>query len=216
MIRTIETGRRRTCAITRSPLGRRVAGFQPVQRLVSCIEATSYTLIRQRTLSIVALCTIVWVASVWLAAAMAQESPSNDANLTENRPAFEQRAIEKSQTPPLLLSMVDRSDREPGAFRNPSAQSSNPHPMDAQNADEIHPPSNPRGAEFASLAALASTPPSSLLFSIQAKGSGQADTSALTNDNKAVVYQLGTISLVINRLPNSFSVSSPGNSLSAR
>jgi hypothetical protein len=56
-----------------------------------------------------------------------------------------------------------------------------------------------------------------LLYSIQAKGSGQADRGSLSNDNKALVYQVGTVDLVINRLPNSFSVSSvssPGNSLS--
>ena len=86
--------------------------------------------------------------------------------------------------------------------------------MDVQSAGEARLPSNPQGAEFASLAALASAPPSSLLYSIQAKGSGKADTSSHTNDNKVFIYQLGSVSFVINRLPDSFSVSSPRDSLS--
>jgi hypothetical protein len=196
-------------------LGRRLADYELLQRLISCIEAISYDLMRRRFLSTIALSSIVWLASIWLTAAIAQaqESHSNHTSLTATEPAFVQSS-EKRQAPRLLLSMVERSDREPGALPNSAVQSSNPHPTDALNAGEVRLPSNPRGAEFASLAALTSAPPSSLLYSIQAKGSRQADTSSLTNDNKAVVYQLGTINLVINRLPNSFSVSSAGNSLS--
>jgi hypothetical protein len=196
-------------------LRRCLASYELLQRMISCIEATSYNLMRRRLLSTIALCSIVWLASIWLAATIgqAQESPSNDTSLPATKPAFVQHS-EKPRTPHLLLSMVDRSDREPGALRNSAIQSTNPHPTDALNAGEVCLPSNPRGAEFASLAALASAPPSSLLYSIHAKGSGQADTSSLTNDKKAVVYQIGTINLVINRLPDSFSVSSAGNSLS--
>ena len=199
----------------RVPLGHRVARCAPIQRLVLCVEATSYALLRRRILSIVALCSIVWLASVWLAAAIAQaqESPSNDRSLTATEPAFVQRSIEKPQAPHLLLSMVDRSDREPAALRNSGVQVSSPYPTDAQNPGQVRLPFNPPGAEFASLAALASAPPSSLLYSIQPKGSGHADARSLTDDNKAVVYQLGTINFVINRLPDSFSVSSPRNSL---
>src|SRR5262249_40967622 len=116
----------------------------------------------------------------------------------------------------LVISMVHRSDRELGALRNSAIQSTGPNPT-AQNAGEARLPSNPRGAEFASLAALASAPPSSLLYSIKTKGLGPADTSSLSNENKALVYQVGTINFVINRLPNNFSVSSvssPGNGLS--
>jgi hypothetical protein len=198
------------------PLGRRVASCVAVQRLFLCVEATSYVLLFQRILSTIPLCSIVWLASVAVAVAVAQaqEPPSKDPSLTATEPAFVRHSIENPQAPHLLLSMVDRSDRKPGALRNSAVQSTNPHPTDALNAGEVRLPSNPRGAEFASLAAIASASPSSLLYSIQAKGSGQADTSSLTNDNKAVVYQLGTINLVINRLPNSFSVSSAGNSLS--
>jgi hypothetical protein len=200
----------------RVPLGHRVARCAPIQRLVLCVEATSYALLRRRILSIVALCSIVWLASVWLAAAIAQaqESPSNDRSLTATEPAFVQRSIEKPQAPHLLLSMVDRSDREPAALRNSGVQVNSPHPTDAQTPGQLRLPFNPRGPEFDSLTALASAPPSSLFYSIQAKGSGQADSSSLTNDNRALVYQLGTISFMINRLPDSFSVSSPRNSLS--
>ena len=124
-------------------------------------------------------------------------------------------AIEKPEARHLLLSIVDRSDLERGTLRNSTIQSTKP--TDEQNTGEVRPPTNPRGAEFASLAALAAAPPSSLFYSIPAKGSGQAGTSSLTNDNKALVYQRGTINFVINRLPNNFSVSSvssPENRLS--
>jgi hypothetical protein len=170
---------------------------------------------RQRALSKVALCSIVWLAGIWWAAAaiaQAHESPSNDTCLTATEPAFVQLSIEKPQAPRLLLSMVERSDREPGALRNSAVQVTDPHRKDAQNAGEVRLPSNPQGAEFASLAALASAPPPSLFYPIQAKASGREDASSLTN--KALVYQLGKISFVINRLPDSFSVSSPRNSLS--
>lgn len=201
------------------PSRRTARDTTPVQRVVSCVEAMSYALVRQRILSIIALSSIVWLASVWLAAAMgqAQEPPSNDGSPTMTEPAFVQSSIEKQQAPHLLLSMVDRSNREPGALRNPAVPWLNPHPTNALDAEETSLPSNPRGAEFASLAALASAPPSSLLYSVQAKGSGRADNGSLSNDNKALVYQVGTINFVINRLPNNFSVSSvssPGNSLS--
>jgi hypothetical protein len=198
--------------------GHCVVSPETVRRLLSFVEAASYALLRRRILSTIAVCSIVWLASVWQAAAIAQaqETPSNNHGLTATQPAFVQRSIEKQRAPHLLLSMVDRSDRELGALRTSAVQSTGPNPT-AQNRGEARLPSNPRGAEFASLAALASAPPSSLLYSIKTKGSGQADTSSLSNDKKALVYQVGTINFVINRLPNNFSVSSvssPGNSLS--
>jgi len=157
----------------------------------------------------------VWLASAWLAAAIAQaqETPSNNHGLTATQPAFVQRSIEKQLAPHLLLSMVDRSDRELGALRTSTVQSIGPNPT-PQNAGVARLPSNPRGAEFTSLAALASAPPSSVLYPIKTKGSGQADTSSLSNENRALVYQVGTINFVLNRLPDRFSVSSPRNSLS--
>jgi hypothetical protein len=69
---------------------------------------------------------------------------------------------------------------------------------------------NPRGAEFSSLAALASTPLPSLLHRTQTKyaslGSGQTDSSLPSNDSSAVVYQLGRVNIVVNQLPDSFSL----------
>jgi hypothetical protein len=74
---------------------------------------------------------------------------------------------------------------------------------------------NPRGAEFSSLAALASTPSPSLLHAMQRKyasmSAGQTDTKLPSNDSCAVVYQLGRVNIVVNRLPDSFSL---GDSMS--
>jgi hypothetical protein len=186
-----------------------VVSRETARCLLLYVEAASYTLLRRRILSTIAVCSIVWLASVWRAGAIAeaQETPSNNPGLTATELAIAQRSIEKPEARHLVFSMVDRS-----ALRNSAAQSTNP--TDEQNTGEVRPPTNLRGAEFASLATLAAAPASSLLYSIKAKDSGQADTSSLTNDNKALVYQVGTISFVVNRLPNSFSVSSPGNSLS--
>jgi hypothetical protein len=74
---------------------------------------------------------------------------------------------------------------------------------------------NSRGAQFSSLAALASTPSPSLLRAMQRKyasmSAGQTDTKLPSNDSRAVVYQLGRVNLVINHLPDSFSL---GHSMS--
>jgi hypothetical protein len=195
--------------------GHCVVSLETVRRLLSFLESASYALLRRPILSTIVVCSIVWLASVWLVAAIAQaqETPSNNPGLTATQPAFVQRSIEKQLVPHLLLSMVDRSDRDLGALRTSAVQSTGPNPT-PQNTGEARLPSNPRGAEFVSLAALASAPPSSVLYSIKTKGSGQADTSSLSNDNKALVYQVGTINFVLNRLPDSSSVSSPRNSLS--
>ena len=217
MIRAIEIGRRWTTPISRpAQLGHGVAICPPAQCVISCVEVLNYGSVCRRMLSIITACSVVWLASIWLAAtiAQAQDPASKGASLTATEPALVHLSIEKRHALNLLLSMVDRSDREPEALRNSAVQSTNPLPMDAQSAGEARLPSNPRGAEFASLAALASAPPSSLLYSIQAKGSGKADTSSHINDNKAFIYQLGRVNLVINHLPNSFCVSSPRDSLS--
>ena len=91
---------------------RRVAGCPLVERVISCVEVISFALIRQRILSDNRCCSIVWLASVWLAAAIAQaqESPSNEVSRGATEPAFVQRSIRKQLAPHLLLSMVDRSD----------------------------------------------------------------------------------------------------------
>ena len=187
----------------------RNASQPPIQRLVSCVEVFDHALVRRRILSILTVFLIIWSASICLASAItqAQEAASKDASLTTGEPAFVQRSIEKGQPHHLLLSMVDRSHLDAETLRNSATQSFNPDPTDAQNAGEARLPSNPRGAEFASLAALASAPSSSLLYSIQAERSGRGGTYSLSKDNKAFVYQFGTVNLVINQLPNSFSVS---------
>jgi hypothetical protein len=192
-----------------------VRSLEATRSLVSCVETASYALQRRQILSIIAVCSIVWLASVWLAAslAQAQESSSNGA-VTATEPATGRRSIEKAEVGNLVLSMVDRSDLERSTPGNSTILLTNPRPTGSLNGARVLLPSNPRATEYASLAALASAPPSSLLNSIQAKSSGQADSSSLRNDNKAFVYQLGTINLVINRLPNSFSVWSAGSSLS--
>jgi hypothetical protein len=217
MIRAIEIGRKRTRSMSRpTHLGRGVVICPPAQCVISCVEALNYASVCRRILSIISVCSSVWLASIWLAATIAQahEPASKGASLTATEPVLVHRSIEKRDAPHPLLSMVDRGDREPEALRNSAVHSSNPLPMDAQSAGEARLPSNPQGAEFASLAALASAPPSSLYYSIQAKGSGKADTVSHTNDNKAFIYQLDKVNLVINHLPNSFSVSSARNSLS--
>jgi hypothetical protein len=217
MIRAIELGRKRTRSMSRPTLlGREVVICPPAQCVISCVEALNYASVCRRILSIISVCSSAWLASIWLAATIAQahEPACKGASLTATEPVLVHRSIEKRDAPHPQLSMVDRSDREPEALRNSAVHSSNPLPMDAQSAGEARLPSNPQGAEFASLAALASAPPSSLYYSIQAKGSGKADTVSHTNDNKAFIYQLDKVNLVINHLPNSFSVSSARNSLS--
>jgi hypothetical protein len=196
-------------------LGHGVAICPRAQCVISCVEVLNYASVCRRILSIITACSVVWLASIWLAAtiAQAQDPASKGASLTATEPALVHRSIEKRHALNLLLSMVDRGDRAPEALRNSAVHSSNPLPMDVQSAGEARLPSNPQGAEFASLAALASAPPSSLLYSIHAKDSGKAGTSSLTNENRVLVYQLGSVSFVINRLPDSFSVSSPRDSL---
>jgi hypothetical protein len=62
MIRAIEIrGRWTRPRLRPAPVGRRVAGYAPVQRVVSFIETMSYALVRQRPLSIIALYSIVWL-----------------------------------------------------------------------------------------------------------------------------------------------------------
>ena len=60
--------------------------LQTVQPLVACVEAISYALLRRRILSAIAVCSIVWLASLWLAAALAQAQESRPrSHLPMNR-----------------------------------------------------------------------------------------------------------------------------------
>jgi hypothetical protein len=165
MIRAIEIGRKRTRSMSRPTLlGREVVICPAAQCVISCVEALNYASVCRRILSIISVCSSAWLASIWLAATIAQahEPACKGASLTATEPVLVHRSIEKRDAPHPQLSMVDRSDREPEALRNSAVHSSNPLPMDAQSAGEARLPSNPQGAEFASLAALASAPPSSL------------------------------------------------------
>jgi hypothetical protein len=199
-----------------SARGSRAADCEATRRLLLCVGAASCALIRHRIFLTIALCLVIWLANAWMAAAIAhaQELPANNTSASVAEPVFGQRSIAKEEAPPLVLSMVDRSARELSAPRNSAIHLSNPRITNLQGAGKAPLPSNPRGAEYASLAALASAPPPWLLHSVEAKGLGQqTDTSSQTIEKKTLVYQLGTISLMMNQLPNSFSVSSPGGSL---
>ena len=121
MIRAIEIDRRWTTPISRpTQLGHGVASYPPTQCVVSCVEALNYASVCRRILSIISVCSIAWLASIWLAATIAQahEPASKGASLTATEPAVVHRSIEKRDAPHLLLSMVDRSDRELEALRN--------------------------------------------------------------------------------------------------
>ena len=54
-----------------------VRSLEAVQRLVVRVEAISYALLRRRILSTIVICSIVWLASVWVAAALAQACRSH-------------------------------------------------------------------------------------------------------------------------------------------
>jgi hypothetical protein len=110
MIRTIEIGRRWTTPISRpTQLGHGVASYPPTQCVISCAEVLNYASVCRRILSIITACSVVWLASIWLAAtiAQAQDPASKGASLTATEPALVHRSIEKRHALNLLLSMVD-------------------------------------------------------------------------------------------------------------
>ena len=184
-------------------------GLEGAQRLLACVEAAGYALLRRRVLSTIALCSIVWPASLWLTAALAQaqESLSGRSGIAVTQPA--QPSIARTDASDLILGMVDRTELEP--LSDSAAQLANPHAAEQHSADPVLLPSNQQRGDLASLAALASAPSSSLLSAIQAKGSGNADTAPQARDNKTLVYQVGGFNFVVNSLPYSFSVSSAGS-----
>ncbi|PWT82120.1 MAG: hypothetical protein C5B58_08785 [Acidobacteria bacterium] len=174
--------------------------LKAVRHLIACVEATSYALVRRRILSAIAVCSIVWLASLWLGAALAeaQEAPADGSSIAVAQSATPQGSIENNQ---LVLSMIDRNELEPTAFTN-GPQAVTPH-----SAAKILLPSD---SLYASLRTLVSAPSSSQLNAMDAKGAGQSDTGSRVNNGKPFVYQLGAINFVINGLPNGFSVSSAG------
>jgi len=183
-----------------------VKSLAAVQCLVAYVETVSYALLRRRILSTIAVFSFVWLASLWLGAtlAQAQESPSNESGVSVSQPSIAQPSVAASESNHLVLSMVDRSERESSGLQDSATQPFNP--LTAGQHNKVLLPSDSRGSEYASLAALASS--SSLLNTLQAKGARPIDTRA--GDNKPVVYKLGAVNLVINGLPDSFSVSSAG------
>jgi hypothetical protein len=171
------------------------------QRLVAYVETASYVLLCRRILSTIAVCSFVWLASLWLSAtlAQAQESPSNESGISVSQPSIPQPSIAATEPSHLVLSMVDRKELEPSSLEISATQ-----PDKAGQHNTILLPSDMRGSEYASLAALASAPSSPLINAVQ----GEPGHTGSSPRAKAVIYQLGTINLVINGLPNSFSVSS--------
>ena len=181
--------------------------LEAVRRLVSCVEATNYALQRQQILSAIALCSIFWLASLWLTAALAQaqDSPSNESSISVTWPATAQTFAASH----LVVSMVDPADFELRVPRSSAARLTHRALAKAQNSGRSLLPSDEPGTEFAALAALASAPSSSLLSTIQAKSSGRTGAGS-TKDN-TLVYRLGPVNFVIKGLPSSFSVFSAGS-----
>lgn len=190
-----------------------VRSLEAAQHLVACVEAIGYALLRRRILSAIALCSFVWLASLWLSAALAQaqESASNESSITVTQPAPPSMA--SGETSHLVLGMVDRSELKLGALQNSAAQPANPDSTGQHSPILIT--SDSRGSEYASLAALASAPSSSQLSAIQAKGAGDTDVGSQAGANKALVYQVGAINFMLNSLPDSFSVSSAGSHMAS-
>jgi hypothetical protein len=182
-----------------------VESLEAVRRLIECVEAASYALLRRRILSAIAVCSIVWLASLWPGAALAQvqESPSDESGISVSKPSITQPSIAATEPSHLVLSMIDRNELQPSALPN-SPQAADPR------AAKVLLPSDSHGAEYASLAALASAPSSPLLNATDAKSGVETGTGSHAGDGKPLVYQLGAVSFVINGLPNSFSVSSAG------
>jgi hypothetical protein len=180
--------------------------LEAVRRLIACVEAASYALLRRHILSAIALCSIVWLASLGLGAALAQaqESPSDESGISVSQPSITQSSIAATEPNHVVLSMIDRNDLQPSALLN------RPQAADPHSAAKVLLPSDSHGAEYASLAALASAPSSPLLNAIDAKSAVQTGTGSHAGDSKPLVYQLGAVNFVINGLPNSFSVSSAG------
>src|SRR5262249_30962374 len=177
--------------------------LKAVRHVIACVEAASYALLRRRILSAIAVCSLVWLASLWLGAALAeaQESPVDGSSIAVTPSAAAQGSIQNTEANRLVLSMVDRNELQLGAIPN------SPRAADSDPAAKILLPSD---SLYASLKTLVSAPSSSLPNAIDAKSTGQSSTGSRANNEKPLVYQLGAVNFVINSLPNSFSLSSAG------
>jgi hypothetical protein len=183
-----------------------VESLEAVRHLTARIEAGSYALLRRRILSAIAICSIVWLASLWLGAALAQaqESPSDEPGISVSQPSITQPSIAATEPSHLVLSMIDRNELRPTVLPN------GPLAADPHSAAKVLLPSESHGAEYASLAALASAQSSPLLNATDAKSAVETGTGSHVGGGKPLVYRLGAVNFVINGLPNSFSVSSAG------
>jgi hypothetical protein len=80
-----------------------------------------------------------------------------------------------------------------------------------QDVEDVGPHSNPRNADLRSLKALVSLSSPSLLYSLQAKSAPHnPEQSTLTSkySNGMRIYRVGVLDFIVNRLPNTLSVSS--------
>jgi len=175
--------------------------LKAVRHVITCVEAVSYALLRRRILSAIAVCSLVWLASLWLGAALAeaQESPVDGSSIAVTPSAAAQGSIQNTEANRLVLSMVDRNELQLGAI---------PNSLRAADSDAAAKILLPSDSLYASLKTLVSAPSSSLPNAIDAKSTEQTGAGSRVNNGKPLVYQLGAVNFVINSLPNSFSLSS--------
>ena len=175
--------------------------LKAVRHVITCVEAASYALLRRRILSAIAVCSLVWLASLWLGAALAeaQESPVDGSSIAVIPSAAAQGSIQNTEANRLVLSMVDRNELQLGAI---------PNSLRAADSDAAAKILLPSDSLYASLKTLVSAPSSSLPNAIDAKSTEQTGAGSRVNNGKPLVYQLGAVNFVINSLPNSFSLSS--------
>lgn len=80
-----------------------------------------------------------------------------------------------------------------------------------QDVEDVGPHSNPRHADLRSLEALVSLSSPSLLYSLQAKSAPhnpEQSTLTFKYSNGMRIYRVGVLDFIVNRLPNTLSVSS--------
>lgn len=185
-------------------------GLEMIQRLVILVEAARCAVLRERMLSVIFIYLFV---NLWLGAAFgqAQESPSYRSGIAVTQYPIGRPSVGNAEASDLVLSMVDRREIEANSPPSSLVQPANTHSTDLHSAEKVLIPAESRGSEYASLAGLASAPPSSLLSAVQGKSAGRADAGSSASGDKTLLYRLGALDFVVNGLPNNFSVSSAGN-----
>ena len=177
------------------------------RHLVAPVEAARCAVRRNRTLPAIVICSFV---SLWLgvALAQAQESACYKSGIAVNQHRIGQPFLESAEEGHFVLSVVDRSEIEARSFLNSVVQLVDPHSADQHSVGRVLIPTESRGPEYASLAALALAPSSLVLKAVSGESAGHAKAGSAASANKTLVYQLGALNFVINALPDSFSVSS--------